>query len=172
MKWTHGAIALAIVAALFGCKKNERAAETTTTGANTATTTGNTGNGTGTGTTTGSNMGSNTGSTTTTGSLGTTTHVVYDNAMSRIVTARCAREVQCDQVGANKRYATHDACTREIGQKTRAELQANACPNGFDAKKLESCVDEIAKEDCSDMTEPLAKLDDDCKTSSLCVESR
>ena len=40
--------------------------------------------------------------------------VPNDAAIDRLVAARCAREITCDEIGPDRRFASDDACTRTI----------------------------------------------------------
>lgn len=114
-----------------------------------------------------------TGTTSTTGAAETTsgaTPVRYMAATARITGARCDREVACSQVGAKKRFETRDICTRNEGSRTQDELKAADCPNGVDEKKLHTCLETLAKQDCTKLVSALQSIDE-CKTATLCLAS-
>src|SRR5688572_15496841 len=76
---------------------------------------------------------------TTTGAVGLTN----DAAATRLAGARCDREVACNNVGADRKFATREACTREIGHDTRANLRAEECPRGIDDNRLSICLSDV-----------------------------
>lgn len=100
--------------------------------------------------------------TTTTGALS------HDDAIVRLATARCDREVSCNEVGAGKKYADHDACIREAGQNARGTLRVDECAT-LDPSKLSSCLNDIKNERCSNPLDLLETVTS-CTRSKLCVE--
>ncbi|OJY19529.1 MAG: hypothetical protein BGO98_14555 [Myxococcales bacterium 68-20] len=102
--------------------------------------------------------------TTTTGALS------HDDAIMRLATARCDREAACNEIGAGKKYADRDECTREAGQNARGTLRADQCAT-IDQAKLSDCLNDIKNERCNN---PLDTLDTvtSCTRSKMCVEPK
>lgn len=92
-----------------------------------------------------------------------------ESAVDRITAARCAREVTCSNIGADKHFATNDKCVSEVKSRLDADLGPNDCPDGIDAKQVDECLDAIRKESCTNPMSTVARLAE-CRTSSLCVK--
>ena len=108
------------------------------------------------------------GTTTVTGAnVGT---VNNEGAIDRIVAARCAREAACNNVGADKHFATRDACSVKVKSDMRDDLNAKDCPRGIDAKELNECLVEIKNEDCNNPIDMIGRLAA-CRTSDLCLKT-
>lgn len=108
-----------------------------------------------------------TGTTTVTGAH---TGVANESAIDRIVTARCAREATCNNVGPDKHYASRDVCSQKIKADMRDDLSAKDCPRGIDQKELDECLDSIRKEDCNNPIDTIGRLAA-CRTSDLCLKT-
>ena len=96
--------------------------------------------------------------------------VSNENAIDRIVAARCARESACNNVGADKRFTTRDACSVKLKADMRDDLNAKDCPRGIDQKELNECLTEIQTESCSNPIEMIERLAA-CRTSDLCLKT-
>ena len=86
------------------------------------------------------------------------------SARTLLAGARCDREGACNHVGPAKRFETRELCTREENNRAQCELRSSDCPNGVDDKKLQTCLDVIAKQDCA-----RTATADECATSVLCA---
>ncbi|MBX3186382.1 MAG: hypothetical protein KF819_05170 [Labilithrix sp.] len=108
-----------------------------------------------------------TGETTVTGA-----HVGVSNdaAIGRLVAARCAREVACKNVGADKHFTTHEVCAKEVRATTASDLEASECPRGVDAKELDECLEAIQKESCTNPIDTISRLAA-CRTGELCLKT-
>jgi hypothetical protein len=93
-----------------------------------------------------------------------------ENAIERIVAARCAREAACNNVGADKRFTSRDLCTQKIKADMRDDLNAKDCPRGIDQKELNECLVEIKNEDCNNPIDMIGRLAA-CRTSDLCLKT-
>jgi hypothetical protein len=89
-----------------------------------------------------------------------------DDVIVSITTARCHREVNCNNVGAGRRYADDAACLREIGQNTRPSMLESTC-HVVDTAALKSCLDAIENEACSNPLDVLERMTS-CRKSALC----
>lgn len=108
-----------------------------------------------------------TGTTTTTGAR--IAPMSNESAIDRIVAARCQRESTCNNVGADKHFASNDVCTRELRSKIKDDLKASECPRGVDAKELDECMESIKKESCNNPLDTLSRLAA-CRTSDMCLK--
>jgi hypothetical protein len=96
--------------------------------------------------------------------------VANQSAIDRIASARCAREAACNNVGADKKYASNDVCSREIRGDMRDDLKASECPYGIDQKELNECLEEIRNESCNNPIDTISRLAA-CRTSDLCQKT-
>lgn len=90
-----------------------------------------------------------------------------DTTIDHITDARCARELACNNVGANKKWSDTAACRREIRQSTQGDYRASAC-HVVSANELRSCIDAIKNEKCDDvfdMTRVVA-----CRKTNICKD--
>jgi hypothetical protein len=88
-------------------------------------------------------------------------------AVERIAASRCARETACGRVGPNKRFADDQNCLREIVRRSSVEVEAQTCPNGVDAKKVERCETEISHQPCTPESETVPA----CQAEELCLRN-
>lgn len=95
--------------------------------------------------------------------------VSNDNAVARIVAARCEREASCQNIGQDKRYASAGACSHEIAGKMQGDLKPSECPGGVDGKQLEECLTAIRKESCRNPIDAISRLAA-CNTPGLCLD--
>lgn len=109
------------------------------------------------------NQGDTTGQTTVTGAT-VPGKVASNSAIDRISAARCQREAACNNVGADKAYASQDVCMNQLRGQARDELKGDQCKQGVDPKDLDECVSEIQKASCGST---LAQIDD-CEADDLC----
>src|SRR5262245_26669575 len=65
-----------------------------------------------------------------------TTGTFHVRPAERIAQAQCDYEQRCGNVGADKKYATSDACFSTIRRDRAEELNVYECPGGFDEKEL------------------------------------
>jgi hypothetical protein len=96
--------------------------------------------------------------------------VANDSAIGRIVAARCERETRCNNVGADRKYASTDVCSQKIRTDMREDLNAKECPHGIDQKELEECLTDIRKEDCNNPIDTISRLAA-CRTSDMCLKT-
>ena len=90
-----------------------------------------------------------------------------DGTIDRITQARCARELACNNVGANKKWSDVAACQREIRQNVRGDYRRADC-HVVQTDKLQSCIDAIQNEKCDDvfdMTRVTA-----CRKANICKD--
>jgi hypothetical protein len=93
-----------------------------------------------------------------------------ESAIGRIVAARCEREMRCTNVGADKKYATPDACSQKIRTEMHDDLNAKDCPYGVDQKELEECLTDIRKEECNNPIDTISRVAA-CRTGDMCLKT-
>ena len=91
-------------------------------------------------------------------------------AIDRIVSARCAREVTCNNVGGSKTYANPQACSQKLKSDMKDDLNAKECAYGVDQKELNECLEEIRKEACDNPIDAISRFAA-CRTSDLCLKT-
>jgi hypothetical protein len=106
--------------------------------------------------------------TTTTGAAVASTS--NDNAVSRIVASRCAREAACNNVGVDKHYQNEAGCTAKLRSDMKNDLNAKDCPYGVDVKELNECLEAIRKEDCNNPIDAISRIGA-CRTSDMCLKT-
>ena len=92
-----------------------------------------------------------------------------ESAVDRITAARCAREVTCSNIGADKHFATNDKCVTEVKSNLDSELGPNECPDGLDARQVDECLDAIRGESCTNPMSTVMRLGQ-CRTGGLCLK--
>jgi len=95
--------------------------------------------------------------------------VANDPAVLRVVNARCARELACNNVGADKKFASTDVCAQKLRADMKNDLNVQDCPRGIDQKELDECLSEIRNESCNNPIDKLERLAA-CSTSDLCLK--
>ena len=87
---------------------------------------------------------------------------------AQIVDARCEREERCNNVGADKTYANHAACTSKLEGSTADDINLKDCDKGVDDAKLHECLAKIHDEDCGNPIDALSRLSA-CRTGAICI---
>ena len=90
------------------------------------------------------------------------------SATRRISGARCERETRCNNVGADQKYATQDACEDQVRSEWANDLNAYECPNGVVEKELEECLAAIRAEDCNSPFDTLGRVAE-CTAGQICA---
>jgi hypothetical protein len=89
------------------------------------------------------------------------------SAVDTIASARCDRELRCNNVGSGKRYESKDACMSAIRNNQRQDLNLTACPGGVNEKELNECLQEITKDDCNNPLDNITRIAA-CRTDDIC----
>src|SRR5690606_297855 len=58
-----------------------------------------------------------------------------EDAIMRVANARCEREMACNNIGADGKFGSQDACMRELRHNTQAELRSSECPRGIHGER-------------------------------------
>ena len=97
--------------------------------------------------------------------------VTNEEAIKGIVSARCAREAHCKNVGPDKDYADKAACEKKISADLKEDLSPKDCPRGVAEKELNECLQSIQKEECNNPVKKLARVVE-CRTAELCLPAK
>jgi hypothetical protein len=92
---------------------------------------------------------------------------VSPRAADEIAAARCDREQSCNNVGADRKYSTHDVCVAQLRAENQNDLTNASCPNGISSRAVEKCLADIRGEQCDHPLDTLERLRA-CARSSLC----
>jgi len=90
-----------------------------------------------------------------------------DATIDRITQARCARELACNNVGANKKWSDAAACRREIRQNIRGDYRQSEC-HVVQMDKLQTCIDEIQNDECGDVFDMARVMA--CRKTNICKD--
>ncbi len=94
---------------------------------------------------------------------------VTASAVADLASARCAREQKCGNIGANKTYASLDACTTSLSADLQKELNAYECSRGVIVKELQECLGAIREEACNSPLDKIARITA-CSDSDICSD--
>jgi hypothetical protein len=89
--------------------------------------------------------------------------------VERIADERCGHEQRCNNIGPGQKYASRDACKRQLVSRTSIDLNATSCPRGLDPDALNRCMNALENEPCTASVDTLARIDD-CRTDALCMD--
>jgi Family of unknown function (DUF6184) len=89
-------------------------------------------------------------------------------AVASIATARCDRELKCQNVGTNKTYLSTDECVTKMQNDKRTGLNPQECPRGVSDSNLASCLKSIRDEACGNPLDSISRLTT-CRTGALCL---
>jgi hypothetical protein len=102
--------------------------------------------------------------TTTTGASIITT----DAAVSHLTAGRCEREMDCNNIGAGKRYEDRGACERAVTHDLQADLRPAKCTYGIREDRMNECLQEMKNEKCGNPLDAMSRLAT-CRTGRLCL---
>lgn len=92
-----------------------------------------------------------------------------DEAIMRITTVRCERELACNKIGQGRAYEDQPSCLERIGELMDQEAGKNACPSGVDPLAVSTCLLEIQRTPCGGELEQSTNVPA-CTKSVLCVQ--
>ena len=92
------------------------------------------------------------------------------SAAEQISRARCEREQQCGNIGADKTYSSHQDCLARIRNDWRDELNARECPGGINQHELDECLSQVRSEACGSPFDTLARVTE-CTQGQICIEA-
>jgi hypothetical protein len=91
------------------------------------------------------------------------------SAAEQISRARCEREQQCGNIGADKTFSSAQDCLARIQNDWKDDLDTRQCPGGINQQELDECMSEIRSEDCGNPFDTLARVAE-CTKAQICVE--
>ena len=97
-----------------------------------------------------------------------TNWIANDDGVRRLASERCTREVECNNVGKDRKYADHDACMRELQHDIGIDLRTNECPRGLDGRAFDECLTAVHDEKCANPFDAVTRLRT-CRTGKLCI---
>lgn len=91
------------------------------------------------------------------------------SAARQIAHARCEREERCNNVGADGKFASEEACEEQVRTDWANDLNAYECPNGVIEAQLEECLAAIRAEDCNSPFDTLGRVTE-CQSPQICAD--
>lgn len=88
-------------------------------------------------------------------------------ANTRLAMARCSQEQRCNNIGADKKYRSYEACMESILEEKWSRLNHSNCRGGIVQKELAECLNEIRNEDCAAPFDALGRILA-CRASDMC----
>ncbi len=88
-------------------------------------------------------------------------------AVSRIASARCARDQSCGLVDDQGKWASAEACLEVASREYSDDLTAEDCPDGVDGKELSECVAASRVAECSLAIDVIGRVPE-CRNPHLC----
>jgi hypothetical protein len=90
-------------------------------------------------------------------------------ASEQIARARCDREQECGNIGADKSYSSSQDCLARIQNDWREDLNARECPGGINQHQLDECMAQVRAEACGNPFDTLARITE-CTQGQICIE--
>jgi hypothetical protein len=91
------------------------------------------------------------------------------SAVAKIASARCEREVKCNNVGSKEKYSTRADCVTRMQDDKRDAVNEKDCPGGIDRKQLNACLSAIRDEACGNPLDSISRLVS-CRSGSICLK--
>lgn len=91
------------------------------------------------------------------------------SAAKHIASARCEREARCNNIGADKKFASSDNCEDSIRSEWAQDLNAYDCPKGVVENELNECLTAIRDEDCNSPFDTLGRVSA-CTAGQICAD--
>ncbi|GAF69188.1 unnamed protein product [marine sediment metagenome] len=99
---------------------------------------------------------------------GEATTPTNDDAVIRIATNRCERELVCNKIGQGRAFEDQASCLERMDEMMDQEVGRGVCPRGVDAFAVSSCLLEIERTECGGALERTTNLPV-CTKAFLCV---
>jgi Family of unknown function (DUF6184) len=97
--------------------------------------------------------------------LGTSSN---DDAVMKVATSRCDRELACNKIGQGRAHDDQPTCLERMGELMNEEAGKNTCPAGVEPFALSACLLDIQKTPCGGELERSSNIRA-CTKASLCV---
>jgi hypothetical protein len=91
-----------------------------------------------------------------------------EDAVFQLTARQCERELDCNNVGAGKRYEDNAACEREVAHDLEAELRPSKCTYGVRGDRLSECLTALRAEKCGNPLDTVSRLAT-CRTGRICL---
>jgi Family of unknown function (DUF6184) len=91
------------------------------------------------------------------------------SAVGKIASARCDREVRCNNVGAKEKYSSRGDCVTRMQDDKRDDINEKDCPRGIDQKQLTACFTAIRDEACGNPLDTISRLTA-CRAGGICLK--
>ena len=91
------------------------------------------------------------------------------SAAEQIAQARCEREKECGNIGADKTFSSSQDCLARIQNDWKDDLNARECPGGINQHELNECMAQVRAEACANPFDTLARITE-CTSGQICVE--
>ena len=91
------------------------------------------------------------------------------SAVARIASARCEREVRCNNVGTKEKFSSRADCVIRMQDDKRDGINESDCPGGIDKKQLNACLAAIRDEACGNPLDTISRLVS-CRSTSICLK--
>ncbi len=99
----------------------------------------------------------------------TTSATRVDNtyAIQAISSARCDREMRCDNIGKDRTFSSREACISDVKESAREAVGADQCPKGVLQADLTSCLSAIKSDGCGNILDHVTRMAA-CRPSEIC----
>jgi hypothetical protein len=91
------------------------------------------------------------------------------SAAEQIADARCEREKECGNIGADRTYSSSQDCLARIQNDWKDDLNSRKCPGGINQQQLDECVGQVRTESCGNPFDTLARITE-CTQGQICIE--
>jgi hypothetical protein len=91
------------------------------------------------------------------------------SAAEQISQARCEREQECGNIGADKTFSSTQDCLARIQNDWKDDLNSRECPGGINQKELNECMAQVRAEACANPFDTLARVTE-CTSGQICIE--
>ena len=91
-----------------------------------------------------------------------------DEAVMRVATARCQRELACNKIGQGRAHEDLPTCLDRMGLLMDEEAGRSTCPGGVDELAVSTCLFDIQRTPCGGELETRTNLPS-CTKSVLCL---
>jgi hypothetical protein len=92
-------------------------------------------------------------------------------AVEAIARARCEREMRCDNIGTDKKWASAHECLQKVSADWGEDLNGYECPGGVHASALDKCVSAIRGQECGKAMDALTRVLS-CRVNDICKEKK
>lgn len=95
--------------------------------------------------------------------------LALDGAIDRLAEARCDLARKCAETGKGKKEGDLSKCMDKSRTTMAKGLDEKSCPKGIEMGALQTCLDEIRNESCSDPFDIAGRVEA-CRSTTLCAK--